>query len=185
MDNKVSKKIIKIAIVFIFVVIICVTTMFLLAYPTKYKSEIKKYSQKYNLPSSMIASVIKIESNYDKNALSEAGAIGLMQLLPSTAEEIAQKMNINFAVDDLYDVEKNIDFGCYYLRYLYDMFNGDVNNTLSAYNWGLNNVKTWILKGNADGYGSIINIPAKETYNYLKKYRRANFMYGNIFGYDV
>lgn len=172
-------------IVFVFVGIILTATIFLILYPTKYKWEIKKYSQKYNIPPSMIASVIKVESNYDKNAVSSAGAMGLMQLLPTTAQEMASKMDINFESDDLFDVDTNINIGCYYLKYLLELFDGNIDNTLSAYNWGLNNVRTWILKGNADGYGTIINIPVVETENYLKKYRRANFMYSNIFGYDV
>lgn len=180
-----TKKIIYATFIALFVVIIIATTIFLVSYPTKFKSEIKKYSIKYNLPPSMIASVIKVESNYDSSAVSDAGAIGLMQLMPSTAKEIAEKMEIDFLVDDLFDVEKNIDMGCYYLRYLFDMFDGNIDNALSAYNWGFNNVKMWISQGNIAPNGTITNIPVKETKNYLKKYRRANFMYGNIFGYDV
>lgn len=172
-------------IIILFVVSIFASTFFLLSYPTKYKSEIKKYSDKYNLPASLVASVIKVESNYDKNAISDAGAMGLMQLLPTTAEEIAGKMNMSFEKDDLLDVETNIDIGCYYLKYLFGLFDGNINNVLSAYNWGFNNVRMWILKGNVDGYGTITNIPVNETQNYLKKYRRANYMYSNIFGYDV
>ena len=133
----------------------------------------------------MIASVIKIESNYNKNAVSQSGAIGLMQIMPTTAIEVANKLGIEFEVEDLYDIDTNINIGCYYLKYLLNIFDGSVYNALSAYNWGLNNVKTWILQGNADGYGNIKNIPVRETENYLRKYRHAKIMYANIFGYDV
>ena len=65
-----------------------------------------------------------------------------------------------------------------------DMFDKNTTNTLSAYNWGLNNVKTWMLKGNTDGYGNLTNIPSIETQNYLKKYKKALRFYRDIFGYD-
>ena len=184
-NNIKSKKIIIWLLVLILVATIITATTFLLCYPTKYKSEIKKYCKQYELNPSMVASVIKIESNYNSTAISQAGAIGLMQIMPTTAVEVANKLGIEFEVDDLFDIDTNINIGCYYLKYLLDIFDGNMDNALSAYNWGLSNVKTWILKGNTDGYGNITNIPVRETENYLKKYRRAKTMYTNIFGYDV
>lgn len=159
--------------------------IFLLNYPTKYKQEIEFFANKYNLSPSLVASVIKIESNYDEKSISNAGAVGLMQILPSTALDMSNRMGIDLDTNNLCDVNTNIDIGCFYLRYLLDMFDGNISNTLSAYNWGLANVKTWMLRGNIDGYGSIKDIPVKETANYLKKYKKAKFVYCNIFGYDV
>ncbi len=164
---------------------IALAMIFLLNYPTKYKQEIEFFARKYNLSPSLVASVIKIESNYNEKSVSNAGAVGLMQILPSTALDMSNRMGIDLDAHKLSDVETNIDIGCYYLRYLLDMFDGNISNTLSAYNWGLANVKTWMLRGNIDGYGSIKDIPVKETANYLKKFKRAKFVYCNIFGYDV
>ncbi|MGN0961452.1 MAG: lytic transglycosylase domain-containing protein [Christensenellales bacterium] len=157
--------------------------MIFLLFPKKLTNEISSIASKYNLPESMIASVINIESGYDENAVSEAGAIGLMQILPSTAEDCAKRMNIEFVESDLYNKEINIEIGCYYLRYLLNMFDGNITNVLCAYNWGLGNVKNWIENGNVDNNGTITNIPVKETSDYLKKYSINNFVYKNLYGY--
>ena len=71
-------------------------------FPKKYYEEINNLSIKYNLPSSLIASVINIESGYDVNAVSDAGAMGLMQLLPSTAEDCCNRMRISYAEENLF-----------------------------------------------------------------------------------
>ena len=140
---------------------------------------IKKYSSMFNLDSSVVASVINIESSYDVNAVSKAGAMGLMQLMPSTAEDVAKKLNIDKY--DLFNPEDNIEFGCFYIRYLLDMFNDNLVNALCAYNWGLNNVKLWINKGNVDDSGTIINIPVKETSRYITKFNHSFYVYSKIY----
>lgn len=164
-------------------IIIVFFLMLLLLFPKKYISQINDMSIKYNLPSSMIASVINIESSYDENAVSEAGAIGLMQLLPSTAEDCASRMNLIYDEKSLYDGSVNIEIGCYYLNYLIDMFDGNITNVLCAYNWGLGNVREWIASGNVDDNGTITNIPVKETRDYLKKYSLNKFVYDSIYNY--
>lgn len=152
-------------------------------FPKKYYEEINNLSIKYNLPSSLIASVINIESGYDVNAVSDAGAMGLMQLLPSTAEDCCNRMRISYAEENLFKSSYNMEIGCYYLRYLLDMFSGNIDNVLCAYNWGLGNVKEWIDKGNVSEDGTIINIPIRETRRYLKKYAVSNFVYSRVYGY--
>ncbi|MBE5757531.1 MAG: lytic transglycosylase domain-containing protein [Clostridiales bacterium] len=167
-------------IVILSVVIVGISTIFML-FPLKYKDLIIKYSKEYGLHAYLVASVINIESRYDKNAKSSAGAIGLMQLLPSTAEEVSKKLNIDFETSDLYLEEVNIQMGCYYLSYLLDYYNGNAINSLSAYNWGLNNVNNWLDLGNVDENGTITNIPVSETSNYLKKFKINEFVYKIIF----
>lgn len=162
------------------VVLILAIVFFLLLFllfPRKYTAEINKYSHEYNLEPSMVASVINIESGYDKNAISNAGAVGLMQLLPSTASECARKMGLNFDENQLFDVDINMRIGCYYLRYLLDIFDGNVTNALCAYNWGLGNVNDWMSAGNVED-GTINNIPVKETRSYVRKYRVNKVVYG-------
>jgi len=94
------------------------------------------------------------------------------------------KLNNDFNKEDLYNPDTNIAFGCYYLSYLMDYFGGNIINVLSAYNWGLNNVRNWIKEGNVDENGNIINIPVKETNDYLKKYKINKFFYKNIYSYE-
>ena len=89
-----------------------------------------------------IASIIFSESTFRPKVVSNMGAIGLMQLLPSTAKYIAQKESINWkGTKSLYTVEYNIRLGIQYVQYLENMFDGNRNLALMAYNWGPGNVR--------------------------------------------
>lgn len=169
----------------IFCVSLVVFLLFFLSliflFPKKNLDVIQSASVKYNLPQYLIASVINIESGFDENSVSDMGAIGLMQLLPGTAEDCARRMNINYTKKDLFDVKKNIDIGCYYLSYLFEMFDNNLTNVLCAYNWGLGNVKDWMELGNIDENGTITNIPVKETRNYLRKFKVNKYVYEYIY----
>ncbi|WP_372683603.1 lytic transglycosylase domain-containing protein, partial [Desulfosarcina sp.] len=89
---------------------------------------IKSAARRYNLPEKLISSVIQAESNFQVDAVSPAGAQGLMQLMPATARELG--------VDDPFDVRQNVDGGASYLRQMLDRFGGDVRLALAAYNAG-------------------------------------------------
>ncbi len=98
-----------------------------------YDDIIKAASQKYKVPESLIKAVIKQESNFNKNAVSEKGAQGLMQLMPVTAEILG--------VEDPFDIEENIFAGTRYLRGLINMYDANLNRALAAYNAGPQRVK--------------------------------------------
>lgn len=136
-------------------------------YPLRYKEEILLYSDTYSVPADLVCAVIYAESGYDPNAVSPAGAVGLMQLLPGTAEEIAGKLSIDNY--DLCDPETSINFGTYYLAYLYKLL-GDWNTVAAAYNAGIGNVKLWLAdtEYSADGI-TLIKIPFRETAAYVKR----------------
>jgi soluble lytic murein transglycosylase-like protein len=95
---------------------------------TKYDDLISRASQKYNVDSALVKAVIKAESNFDHKAVSPKGARGLMQLMPATANSLE--------VRDSFHPEKNIDGGVRYLRYLLNLFRGDLSLALAAYNAG-------------------------------------------------
>ena len=173
----------KIILIVLCVVLIFSTSIFtlLIMFPKKYCDLIIKYSNEFNLDSYIVASVINIESGYDKDAISSMGAVGLMQLLPSTAEEIASKITIKDF--DLTTPEDNIKMGCYYLSYLLKIFDNNLINSLCAYNWGLSNVKSWLDKGNYDALGTITNIPVKETSDYVKNFKLNSYIYKKIYGF--
>ncbi|HEU4400777.1 MAG TPA: lytic transglycosylase domain-containing protein [Candidatus Polarisedimenticolia bacterium] len=95
-----------------------------------------KASTRYNLPPEMILAVIRIESAFDINAQSDKGAVGLMQILPSTAQEIAQELRMDWRGEDiLRDPRANIEMGAYYLTKLIGQFN-NLSVALAAYNHG-------------------------------------------------
>jgi soluble lytic murein transglycosylase-like protein len=93
-----------------------------------YADIIKTASQLYRIPETLIQAVIKQESNFEHTALSEKGAMGLMQLMPDTAHELG--------VEDPYDVEQNIFGGTHYLSDMIDLYEGNLNRALAAYNAG-------------------------------------------------
>ena len=137
-------------------------------YPEDYYDLVVKYSEEYSIPTALTFAVIKTESNFDKNVISSAGAMGLMQIMPSTYEWLAQsKFNESADVSLLYNPEVNIRYGTYYLQYLYAKF-GTWEKALIAYNWGEGNFKKFL---DEYGYteGDYDSIPVKETRNYVKK----------------
>lgn len=168
--------------IILLIIIIAVTIiMFFAVFPKKYSAYIDKYSEEFGIDKYVIASVINIESSYNPKSVSNAGAIGLMQLLPSTAFDMASRLNITISEKDLFNEDINIKLGAYYLVYLLEIFDGNIINALASYNWGMQNVKNWLNKGNVDEYGNVANIPVKETKDYLKKYNINQFVYKNIY----
>ena len=118
--------------------------------PSLYNHIISGNSKRYNIEPSIIKAVITAESNWQPAAVSAKGAIGLMQLMPSTISDMR--------VEDPYDPEDNIEGGTKYLRFLLDMFKGDLKLALAAYNAG---------PGTVTKHGGIP--PIKETRNYVRQ----------------
>jgi soluble lytic murein transglycosylase len=118
-----------------------------LRYPLSYEHVIVGHAENYELDPALLAAVIYRESKFEADAVSSSGAIGLMQLLPSTAEGIATHTGgERFAVRDLYDPEINVRYGSFYLRRLLRKYD-DTPLALAAYNAGQRNVDEWIDAG--------------------------------------
>ena len=149
-----------------------------IVYPIKYSQYIEHYAVIYNLDSRLIYSIIKVESGYNENAISDANAYGLMQIKLATANDMVDDSEPKLTTNDLLIPEINIRYGCKYLRYLLDYYNGNTLNALCAYNAGLSNVNNWLNNEDyADDNGVLVTIPFNETNNYLIKVNKALKIY--------
>ncbi len=154
-------------------------------YPIKYQEYVENYANEYNLDIYLVYSVIKVESGFDPHALSNAEARGLMQLMAKTADEINQKEELGYIIpNDLFEPQKNIHLGCYYLRKLMDTY-GSMELAITAYNGGTGNVDKWLDDETlADGKGGLADIPYTETKQYVKKVLRTYEMYNKLYKTD-
>jgi soluble lytic murein transglycosylase len=135
-------------------------------YPLKYTEQINASAKKNGLDPALVAAVIHQESNFNPDSESEAGAVGLMQLMPDTAIWIAGKTGgDDFSLVDLTDADVNIAYGCWYLSYLVDRYDGSETLALAAYNGGAENVDGWMSQADSDGreFSSTSDIPFEET----------------------
>ena len=146
----------------IFFAIFIIFNFFL--FPNRYKNYVVKYASEYKLDKALVYAVVKTESDFNNKAVSSSGAIGLMQLLPSTAKWIADSLGEVYERDSLFDENVNIKYGCFYLRYLFDRFK-DMSIVICAYNAGETKVNDWI----ENGVLVENKIDYTETKNYLKK----------------
>ncbi|MDD5021885.1 MAG: lytic transglycosylase domain-containing protein [Endomicrobiaceae bacterium] len=135
----------------------------------KYSEFINKYAAQYNVDPILIKAIIKAESNFVSNAVSNKGAIGLMQIMPATGKQIAQYLQVkDFKEEMLFNPEINIMFGVCYYKILDTMFNGNSNLILASYNAGLGNVTQWRQMNPIVEYDSE-QMPFNETKKYVKK----------------
>ena len=151
-------------------------------YPIKYKNEILNTSIKTGVSPVLIASVINAESRFRPQIVSNKGAIGLMQLMPTTAKEVAIELGIlDFSNDDLLDPSTNILLGTQYLSNLLDEFY-DTTTALAAYNAGPNRVREWLQNPDYSTDGKTISTcPFTETNDYIAKIMHYQKFYINYF----
>ena len=114
-------------------------------YPMTYAPEIRAAAAEFSLDPAYVASVVLAESSFDAEAVSLVGAIGLMQIMPATGEWIAGKLEDEpFDVQRLYQPEVNLRYGCWYLRFLLDRYDGDMYTASTAYHQGQGRVDQWL-----------------------------------------
>lgn len=139
-------------------------------YKKDYSEYVEKYSDMYNVDENLVYAIIKNESNFDKDAKSSAGAVGLMQIMEETAEDVIA--TLDFEEYNLYSPNDNIQIGTKYFSYLLEKYK-EPSLALAAYNAGLGNVDDWIKKGIIKSDGTDYeNIPFKETNMYVRKILR-------------
>ncbi len=153
-------------------------------YKQEYSEYVNKYAEMYNIDPLWIYAIIKVESNFNKEAKSNSGAKGLMQLMDTTASELSKKVGIeDFKSDMLFDPEINIMLGTKYFNDLLTKYNGNYYLAIAAYNGGIGNVDMWLEKEVISQDGSNIeNIPYKETNIYVRKTIKSYSMYKELWG---
>jgi soluble lytic murein transglycosylase len=123
-----------------------------LRYPLEYEHIVRGHAANYDLDPALLAAVIYQESKFDPDAQSDSGAMGLMQLLPETAEGIAARTGgSEFRVRDLRNPEINVRYGSWYLRHLLDKY-GSEHKALAAYNGGQGNVDRGVVYSETEHY---------------------------------
>ena len=152
-------------------------------YPFPYRAEIEKFSGNYQVDKFLAVSVMKVESNFNENAYSGSGAVGLMQLMPETADWIAYCLNDNPPTfDEMHDCETNIKYGIWYLSELNEEFYGNEVLTLAAYNAGRGNVQHWMQENGWNRNFSDIDAIPYETRNYVKRVLQCREKYSELYG---
>ncbi|MDO4436770.1 MAG: lytic transglycosylase domain-containing protein [Coriobacteriaceae bacterium] len=154
--------------------------LFKAVYPLSYEEEISDSSVRHGVDPYLVAAVIQAESSWKPDASSHKGAQGLMQLMPETADDMVRKGLVDGSIYDsgnLSDPATNIEFGCAYLSYLLEYFNGVTDNAIAAYNAGMGNVDDWTQQDSI--LHNAITFP--ETQAYLVRVNMAQGRYRELY----
>lgn len=143
-------------------------------YMWPYQQEILEYSRKNNIDPFLVAAIMKNESGFDKKAVSSAGAVGLMQIMPETGRWIAEQMGLeNYSDYDLYTTRTNIRMGCWYVGELNHEFKNNMTLVMVAYNAGRGQTKLWMQENGWDfNFNNLDQIPFPDTREYVIKVLR-------------
>jgi soluble lytic murein transglycosylase len=143
-------------------------------YPLAYEAEIAAAAERHGLDPYLVAAVVRAESNFEPEAVSRAGAVGLMQVMPATAGWITERPDWQGGdAPRLTDPRDNTELGSYYLAYLVDRFD-DVPTALAAYNAGHGEVDRWLRNAGEEGSSTVTvaEIPFRETRDFVQRVER-------------
>lgn len=144
-----------------------------------YADYVKAASEEFEVDEAIIYAVIYCESDFDADATSSVGAMGLMQMMPATFEEMQGYLNEEYDTEALYEPEVSIRYGTYYLSRLYRYFD-DWEIVFAAYNAGPTRVSSWLSDERYSKDGKLTDIPYSETANYVEKVLGMVEKYENI-----
>lgn len=147
-----------------------------------YEALIERYSEENDLDPFLVMGLIQAESSFQSDAVSPVGAMGLMQIMPSTAEWLAELMGISYTEEDLFNPAYNIRMGTFYLRRLITYF-GDVDTALASYNAGMGNVRSWLEQDEYSYDGETLHtIPFAETRAYVPRVNHYMGIFRELYG---
>ena len=154
-------------------------------YPLQYEKEVEIGCQAQNLPRSFVYAVIKCESGFDPQAVSNVGARGLMQLMPETFRWLCSKTGEECTEDDLFDPAINVRYGCYLLHILLSEFAGEQSTAVAAYHAGIGNVGKWLRDEQYSADGKTLRaIPFGTTERYVKRVKKVQRIYAALYDLD-
>jgi soluble lytic murein transglycosylase len=157
-----------------------------LVYPLQHQSVIMAEAKRQELDPNLIAAVINVESRWQARAVSPKGASGLMQLMPITAEWVADQAGLQgFQTEDLFLPEVNIQLGTWYLANLLNEFDHNLVVAIAAYNGGRGNVEQWLQERVWDGtLDDVQSIPFSETRKYVTKVINQFHIYSRLYSWE-
>lgn len=155
---------------------------FRLRYFAPYRDVLKPHAERTGLDEAWVLGLIRQESRFMAEVRSSAGAMGLMQLMPGTAQWVANRMGLkNWRWSGVTDVDTNISLGTYYLRHVYDNLDNSAVLASAAYNAGPGRAKAWRPERNMEAAAWAETIPFNETRHYVKFVMANASYYANLF----
>ena len=156
---------------------------FTLRYPAPYREVVHAYAQQLDLDEAWVYGLVRQESRFAADARSNAGAVGLMQLMPTTARAVAKRLGIP-GVDrySVHTVDTNISLGSYHLRELMDALGNHPVLASTAYNAGTSRARDWRADRPLEGAIYAETIPFSETRDYVRKVMSNTMYYARLFG---
>ncbi|KPK18171.1 MAG: hypothetical protein AMJ67_11285 [Betaproteobacteria bacterium SG8_41] len=159
---------------------------FSLRYPAPYREVLRTHAEQFALDEAWIYGLIRQESRFIVNARSQAGARGLMQLMPSTASWVAHRLGLkNWRWSRMTDVDTNINLGTYYMRHVLDALDGHTVLASAGYNAGPRRARAWRPESAIEGAVYAETIPFTETRNYVKRVMANTTYYANNFSQEL
>lgn len=152
-------------------------------YPIKYEGLVEKYSSENDIDKFLIYAIIRVESNFKSDAVSNVGARGLMQIMEETFEWIRFRLGDSeeLSYDTMFDPEQNIRYGCYLVGYLMRYYENR-DNAICAYHAGTGSVDSWLSKSEYSKDGvNLDQVPAADTNHYLSKVNNALNYYHKLY----
>lgn len=154
-------------------------------YPVVYEKQVRENARKFGIDPFWILSIMREESHFKPDTLSRSNAMSLMQILPNTGKWIAGKLGEKgFKKDNLWNTDLNIRYGSWYLRYLADLFNGDLYLASASYNGGQGNIQRKVEAGPFAGLPvleRLDRVPLPETRDYYKKVMGSHWNYTRLY----
>lgn len=148
------------------------------AYPRRYSAYVEQYAAQYQVDEDLIYAVIRTESGFQPEAVSQSDAKGLMQITPDTFDWISAKLSYTqYQHDDLFEPEVAIEYGTFFLSYLLEEFQ-DTGTALAAYHAGRGITNQWLADERYSSDGKTLDtIPYRDTAHYVQKVERAYEIY--------